>query len=37
MTEPTDDKPNELSRVHRRLIDLIGPDDDLSFQHTVFC
>ncbi|MGH7037564.1 MAG: replication protein RepA [Acetobacteraceae bacterium] len=37
MTEPTDEKPSGLSRTHWRLIDLIGPDDDLSFQHTVFC
>ena len=37
MTKPTDDELPGLSRVHRRLIDLIGPDDDLSFQHTVFC
>lgn len=37
MTEPTDDKPPGLSRVHRRLIEPIEQDGDLAFQHTVFC
>lgn len=37
MTAPTDDEPLGLSRIHRRLIDPAKPDDELSFQHTVFC
>jgi hypothetical protein len=37
MTEPTDDKPPGLSRVHRRLIEPIERDGELAFQHTVFC
>jgi hypothetical protein len=37
MTEPTDDKPPGLSRVHRRLIEPIEHPAELSFQHTVFC
>jgi hypothetical protein len=37
MTEPPDDKPPGLSRVHRRLIEPIERDGELAFQHTIFC
>lgn len=30
-------KVNTLSRVHRRLIEPVADDDELAFQHTVFC
>lgn len=37
MTEPTDDKPLGLSRVHRRLIEPVEHEDELAFQNTIFC
>jgi hypothetical protein len=37
MTEPPDDKPPGLSRVHRRLIEPIEREAELAFQHAVFC
>ena len=37
VTEPPDDKPPGLSRVHRRLIEQVERANELAFQHTVFC